>query len=199
MATNVDQITTRPSIEVFPTEVITTVDDYNLDELKIEYTKSLRGNVNPTWECWLRFYIENKNFDQEAFDKDSDELRALIKQDFGSDCLNEPNCLYENVEDYKNRIDDPLTTLKSILVKDNRVNCKYSHYWRNTSPKEKAQFTNYTPVHSTDDQPITMKHIINTLQKDPHYHKEDVWQQHHNFIEGYKWTSPCVFEFEHGS
>ena len=198
--TNVDMVNTRSSYEVFPADKITTADDYNLDELKLEYTNSLdKRGANPTWECWLEHYIDNKNFDQEAFEQDREELRRLIDQDFGADCLNDPSFMYETVADYKNRIDAPLTTLKSILVKDDRACSKSCYYWRDATDKERAEYTNYTPVHSEDDKPITMKQIINTLQKDQHYHKEDVKEQHHNFIEHYEWITPAVMVFHHGS
>ena len=195
---NVDMVRTRRTEDLYPADKITTVDDYDLDELKLEYNKQLdtRG-ANPTWECWLEHYIEQKNFDWDTFEKSRDELREAIVRDFGVDCLNEPSFMYEDVADYNNRIDQPLTTLKSILVKDDRA--KTSFYWGNLTDEEKAEFTNYTPIHSTDEQPITMKHIINTLQKDKHYHNKVVSHQHHNFLEGYEWVSPVVLVFHYGS
>jgi hypothetical protein len=130
-------------------------------------------------------------------DKEYDLLRNQAVLDFGYECCNDPSGLYNNLTDYKNNIDEPITELRSILVKDDRASSGY--YWSNLTPEEKSEYINYTPIICKNDEVMSMRKIINTLQKDPHYHKEAVMNDNHNFIEGYEWLTPCVLNFYYGS
>ena len=129
--------------------------------------------------------------------KNYEELRQLVVNDFGEDCLNNPTAIFNDIEDYKKRIDEPITELKSILVKDDRARGGY--YWDGLADEERLPFIHYTPIHGSDEYPITIKKIINTLQKDEHYSHEWVIEDNHNFLEGYDWINPYVLSFYYGS
>ena len=136
--------------------------------------------------------MSSDEFNEDEWQK----LQDLIDEEFVK-CYNNPSCLYKNVQDYKENIDEPLTDLKSILVKDDRAS--YSYYWENLSLEEKQKYITYTPIIAKEDEVISMRKVITTLQKDPHYAKEEVAQQHHNFLETYEWITPCVLSFGYGS
>ena len=123
--------------------------------------------------------------------------REQVAKDFGWDCCNEPSGLYDNLKEYNDNIDEPITELRSILVKDDRA--KSGYYWDNLTPEERGEYINYTPIICEGDEVMSMRKVINTLQKDPHYHKEDVINDNHNFMEGFDFITPCVLNFYYGS
>jgi len=116
-----------------------------------------------------------------------------IYEDLGEDT----GILFGTIEEYKDSIDEPITELRDILVKDDRS--VSSFYWEGVPYNKRQSLVNYTVVKGSDEDPITLRKVFKAIGQDPHYKDYDVKYQHHNCLEGYNFITPCVFEFIYGS
>tara|TARA_R110001592_G_scaffold220465_3_gene475124 strand:+ start:553 stop:960 length:408 start_codon:yes stop_codon:yes gene_type:complete len=132
-------------------------------------------------------------FNEEEWDK-IDEQRQI-------DFYNFPLTIslpYKTLDEYNKAMDEPFTDKKTIIVKDDRAS-ESSYYWTNVPKNELAQYINYTVVNMVDDKPITLRQIFTEISKDPHYHRDIIFQQNHRFIERINWDSDIQISFWFGS
>jgi len=137
---------------------------------------------------------DENNFNQILFEEFLDYMRNDLK--LQNDNI-DTGGLFTDIDDYQERIDEPITDKLTILVKDNRS----SIYWDRWGwTKQDAQeFVNYTRVYGTLETPITLRMVFVAMSKDTHYSLDMVQLQAHNFLEFYTWKTPCVLEFYYSS
>ena len=92
-----------------------------------------------------------------------EELQSLLASQF-------PKCPFhiDCVRDLE-ELDTIFSWEQVILIYDDRVNHKYCNFGDMTVP-EKNKARHYTVVKSMDNEPITLRQVVNTMIKDRHYH-----------------------------
>jgi len=137
-------------------------------------------------------------------DQEQAEYEEILFEDFMGYMSNDlklpnnnidPYCLFDDIDDYKERIDKPLTDELTILVKDARSTI----YWHDYDPEVAQGYVNYTTVKGTRETPISLRMVLVAMDKDPHYGKSAVQRQDHNLLEFYEWINTIVLDFYYGS
>ena len=100
-------------------------------------------------------------------DDEYEELQMLLTLHF-------PQCPF-NIDCIRNleELDTIFSNELVILIYDDRLNQKcYNISEMSTSQKNKLR--HYTVVKSMNDQPITLRQVLNTMIKDRHYHSRAI-------------------------
>ena len=131
--------------------------------------------------------------------EDNDKYYELLFKKIEDDFQDAPftiSCLELN--DYDETLDKSFTEEKILIFKDDRPHKDYGHF-RGCHESVIAEYTNYTVIKADEDNPITLRQIINTLIKDPHYHREEVIRQDHRFLEHIEFNNYFIISGYWGS
>ena len=113
-------------------------------------------------------------------ERDWDKLNEEIAQEFprapfSKSCIN-------NIHE----LDDEFGSENVVIIKDDRA--KYWHIGdrqKFADIRDTSKYINYTVVRKEDDEPITMRQVIQAMIDDKHYWNEVVQRDSHQFLEGF--------------
>ena len=108
-------------------------------------------------ESEMSMFSETASSEEDSYE----ELQSLLALQF-------PNCPFhiDCVRDLE-ELDTVFSYEMVILIFDDRLNQKYGNEHMTVSEKNKAR--HYTVVKSMDNEPITLRQVLNTMIKDRHY------------------------------
>ena len=118
----------------------------------------------------------------------SEQVLQEIKDEF-------PDCPF-NVDIFENSyvLDFAFTDEPFILIYDDRLNYIQPNFEKMTE-LEKHTFRHYTLIQVRHEQPITLRQIINTMRKTPHYHMKKIEKLFgHYYLEKFERRSSLIYE-----
>ena len=80
-------------------------------------------------------------------------------------------------------LDETFTNEKEIAIYDDRAAGWF--YDNVASASMRVSFLNYTIVKQIDDEPITLRQVIEAMIEDKHYHNDYAAADPHHFLEGF--------------
>ena len=100
-------------------------------------------------------------------DDEYEELLYMLSRQF-------PKCPF-NIDCIRNleELDTIFSNELVILIYDDRLNQKYYNF-SEMSTSQKNKLRHYTVVKSMNDQPITLRQVLNTMIRDRHYHSRAI-------------------------
>ena len=113
--------------------------------------------------------------DEKNYEKLYEELdETFPKTPFSISCV-----------DYLHELDEVFTEQNTIIIVDDRA--KSWHVWNETfnDVQNIHEYINYTVVKKVNEQPITMRQVIQAMIDDKHYWNEVVQRDCHVFLEGF--------------
>jgi len=130
----------------------------------------------------------DEEYDDVAFNKLYLELETqFIDTPFDIACIK-----------HLDELDIPFTNLDSIIICDDRI-CPYNYYYKELPDEIRNQYLDFLPVSKINNEPITLRQILNKMIKSKHYNDEVVTADDHRFLEKLHYRSGITFMAEFGS
>ena len=94
-------------------------------------------------------------------------------------------------------LDQPVSNRKKIKIIDTNIHSS-NYYYNNVSDEILDKMKKSIYVHKLDNQPITLRHILNTLIRHKHF-KGFKGKDDHSFLEGINESEPGIYSLQFGS
>jgi hypothetical protein len=133
-----------------------------------------------------------------TLDKIDDEYMNGLMDIINNEFPNAPFNISLDDEELLN-LDEPFTNEKVIFIKDGRQN-EYSYYYKQVILDGTInKYCDYMKIEQINNNPITLRQIINNMIKSEHYNDDDVKQDDHKFLEGFEKQTDIQYEVFFGS
>ena len=131
----------------------------------------------------------NRYRDNDYLDSDTyEELNNLIDIEFP----NAPFSISLEMNEIK-KLDHPFTSLDKIIILDGRIS-NSNYYYADVYENILNELNDELVVKSIDNNPITLRQVLNAMINDTHYNKAVICRDDHRFLEGFESTeNPSIF------
>ena len=89
-------------------------------------------------------------------------------------------------------LDDSFTDEHTIIIKDERASC-INYYWENSSQSELNEYISHIVVEKKEDNPITLRQILNVMINSSEYQKMKELEESHMNLECFKKTTKIQY------
>jgi hypothetical protein len=118
--------------------------------------------------------MNDNNFDEKEYDLLCDTINNIFPDSpFIIDNIN-------NIEE----LDKTFTEKNGIIIMDGRID-KNNYYYSDLTDNEISEYIDYLGISKIDNQPITLRQVLNKMIASQHYNNEIVKNDDHIFLEGF--------------
>jgi len=118
--------------------------------------------------------------DENEMGKDWDKLFEDIDQEFPRTPF-DISCINDIHE-----LDDEFCSDNAVIIVDDRAKYWYCFGRKDfEDDRDVSKYINYTVVRRVDDEPITLRQVIQAMIDDKHYWDTEVQKDNHRFLEGF--------------